>query len=273
MAAPPHTALFKFTQARKVGDFHINCIGARARSYFPDGWFEITDTIQPNEEGIEWLDMLETVATAGDHVVFADIGAGYGRWLVNAALAARQLGKSTFLIGVEAETQHYRWMLEHLADNDIRPAEYRAIHAPISDIARDVYFSEGHAQEWYGQSILPTETHPVGHWLNAKVTKREAIPAASVFESCNVIDGVHIDIQGEEARVVPSLITLLTERVRRIHIGTHDPDVHSQIGDLFDRHGWTPRRIIPLMARGIVTELGPIDTNDGVQSWRNPRFD
>ena len=96
--------------------------------------------------------------------------------------------------------------------------------------------------------------------------------AAEVFAGVEQIDAVHIDIQEEEQRVVPALMPLLNERVRRVHIGTHSHQIHDELGALFAANGWTPRRILPFMGRAVPTEIGPVDVNDGIQSWRNPRL-
>jgi hypothetical protein len=45
-----------------------------------------------------------------------ELGAGWGRWLVSAACAARvqQLHLELRLVGVEAQPEHFRWMRKHL---------------------------------------------------------------------------------------------------------------------------------------------------------------
>ena len=49
-----------------------------------------------------------------------ELGAGYGRWLVRAATALQQVKDLPFqLIGVEAEPQHFKWLLQHFKDNGL----------------------------------------------------------------------------------------------------------------------------------------------------------
>src|SRR6516164_7775912 len=61
-----------------------------------------------NEEYIEWVALAEAVAAAHKHFVMIELGAGWGRWLLNAGALARLRGDLTFqLVGVEAEPRHY----------------------------------------------------------------------------------------------------------------------------------------------------------------------
>jgi FkbM family methyltransferase len=204
--------------------------------------------------------------------VFADLGAGYGRWLVNAYLAARQLNKKAFVIGVEAEVTHYRWMLEHFQDNGMPPSDYRAVAGAVLDQHGKAFFTEGSAQDWYGQAILPSRDHGYGSWSEVEVVEVKTIPGREIFAGVDRIDGLHVDIQGAEERVVPHLFPLIDKQVRLIHVSTHSEPVHAMIGEMFKRAGWAPRRVMPFGGRAVPTEIGPINTNDGLQSWRNPRF-
>ena len=76
----------------------------------PPYWFDVVNWITVDEQMLEWVTITETIRAAGDHYVTADLGAGYGRWIVNAALVARRLGRTFFVIRVEAEDTHFAWM-------------------------------------------------------------------------------------------------------------------------------------------------------------------
>jgi hypothetical protein len=62
------------------------------------------------EEYLEWIDLLEAVANAQGKFTMIELGAGYGRWLVNAAVTLRQRKPTIvpFLIGAEAEPTHFQ---------------------------------------------------------------------------------------------------------------------------------------------------------------------
>src|SRR5215207_4303755 len=117
MLVHPILTRYCLSEPRFADGFSINSLGSRTRlSYLSgglSGGFEHIDKPQSNAELFEWIDMLDAVFTAKSRATIADLGAGYGRVLVNAAQAARQLAKDFMLIGVEAERTHFEWMLQH----------------------------------------------------------------------------------------------------------------------------------------------------------------
>src|SRR5262245_34029562 len=103
-----------------IPGFQINWIGARSRTHYVAAHEESRGTPgypAPSEDTYEWSSILEAVEAARGRFVMIELGAGYGRWLVNAALAARQRDLEVELVGVEAEPTRIRWLREHLADN------------------------------------------------------------------------------------------------------------------------------------------------------------
>jgi len=265
---------YRFSEPRSADGFRINSLGSKTRlSYLSGGLsgaFEHIDKPQPNSELFEWIDMLDAVFTAKSRATIADLGAGYGRVLVNAAQAARQLRKDFMLIGVEAERTHFEWMLEHFADNGVLPSQYVAAQAPITDESRTVFFTEGHPHEWYGQSVIESEHAGYGNWLNARVVTLQSIAASTVLQDFDRIDALHMDIQGQEFSVFEAMIELVKARVRRVHIATHSREIDGKFEALFSTLGWTPRFRFPCGAKGVRTDYGLIDFCDGVQSWLNP---
>ena len=257
----------------ETGDFLFNVLGGRTRkSYVRDLWFESTSHILIDEEIFEWVAVIETVMSAGSHYTMADLGAGHGRWLVNAALLARYFGRSCIVIGVEAEDTHFSWMRQHLADNDVCPAEQRLFHAPIAGKRRDVPFTVGHARDWYGQSVISSPDAGFGNWPEARVEMRRSVVLEDIIGEIPMLDLLDLDIQGMEAEVISSSIDLITERVKRLHIGTHGIEIENTLRNLMTSAGWRPRFDFPAGTRGYPTPVGPVDFGDGVQSWINPKF-
>jgi len=74
-------------------DWDVNFLGVRTRRMFWIGGDEPRQDAgnlpRPNEEYIEWIDVLEAVSNARDRFTMVELGAGWGRWLVNAAAALR----------------------------------------------------------------------------------------------------------------------------------------------------------------------------------------
>jgi hypothetical protein len=66
-------------------------------------------------------------------------------------------------------------------------------------------------------------------------------------------------------------MTLLRQKVHRVHIGTHGKDVHWTLHDLFVENGWKIVFSFEPNARHD-TVLGSFETNDGVLSAVNPDF-
>src|SRR5690349_2905170 len=93
-----------------------------------------TDYPAVNEEYFEWIDLLESVTSAGPEYTMAELGAGFGRWAVRAAFAAIQQQKKSYrLITVEAEPTHAQWLLTHFLDNRLDPAAHTLLHAAITE--------------------------------------------------------------------------------------------------------------------------------------------
>jgi hypothetical protein len=270
---PPIFADFRLQTRAESDDFFINPIGAKTRKFFmPRKWFDITDEIQQNEDLFEWIDLLEAVRSAEDRFVMLDLGAGYGRWLVNGALASRQLGKDCLLVGLEAEDTHYRWMLDHFADNDVEHKHHIALHGPVSDVEKDVWFTQGHPGDWYGQTIQPAASAPQGEWPDSSARKVRTIAIRDVLDCADRFDSVHADLQGEEAVIFPACIGLLSKRAKRVHIGTHSPDIDRLLHQLFSEHGWQNHFAFPCQTKRFPTPFGLIEFQDGVQSWLNPQL-
>ena len=85
----------------------------------------------PHEQYFEWIFILETVFERKERDTFtvAELGAGYGPWIVRAYKAFRQFSAAPIrLIAVEGDYNHYLWALEHLRNNGIDPDQHRILH-------------------------------------------------------------------------------------------------------------------------------------------------
>lgn len=100
-----------------------NWIGITTKRSFFESGLDFVRPVPPvagGPEYFEWIDVLASVLDAGDEYTFIELGAGYGRWVVNAAAAIRAIGRSRYrLVAVEAEPTHFRWLAEHCADNGV----------------------------------------------------------------------------------------------------------------------------------------------------------
>jgi FkbM family methyltransferase len=234
-----------------------------ARSYPPDRYVK-TEYPPLEEEYFEWLDLLESITAANGHFTMVELGAGYGRWTANAAVAAKHLGDLPYtLVAVEAEPTHFQWMVQHLADNSVDPNSVRLVQAAVARATGTVGFAVGQTpfgepHNWYGQSIGGS------HLVNA-------VDLNTLLEPLQTVDLVDLDIQGAELEVLDAASLALDQKVKRVHIGTHGPLLEEGLHSLFARLGWRCVRSFPC-AGTVETELGRVRFGDGVQTWVNPTF-
>lgn len=277
------------------GGWSANFLGVLTREEFTVGmtgalsterrWIE-AGIPAVDEEYFEWIDVLEAVEAADETFVMVELGAGYGRWLMNAAAAARARGgTSIHLIGVEAEPTHFRWMRQHFEDNGVPATALTLIQAAVAAEPGRVRFHIGDPSAWYGQAIYPNPWIPdpkpsFGRRLRQLVGARRdghrvvnvpAVTLSSVLEPHDRVDLVDLDIQGAEADVLESARASLAARVRRVHVGTHGPDVERRLRELFVGLGWVKVNDYA-WGSDATTPWGPVRFQDGVQTWRNPHL-
>jgi FkbM family methyltransferase len=272
----------------------MNFLGVRTRDEFDAGMsgrvstekrFVETDYPSFDEEYFEWIDLLEAVVAAEGAFTMIELGAGWGRWLMNAAAAARRLGQLPFhLIGVEAEPTHFRWMRQHFRDNSIDPQSLTLIEAAVARAEGRVRFHVGEPSAWYGQAIDtgtgPDQTPSPLKRLHALVLRRahrnerriievRALTLRSILRSVACVDLIDLDVQGVEADVLESAKDILTGKVKRLHVGTHSVENEERLRVLFSSLGWENLNDYPSGSES-ETPWGPITFQDGVQTWRSP---
>jgi FkbM family methyltransferase len=229
-----------------------------------------------NDEYAEWIDLLDAVCCAGERFAMVELGAGWGRWLANAAAAYRQLrpGGQLCLVGVEAEPTHFRWLGEHLERNGIGRQSVRLFEAAVAAQPGHVVFEIGDPTGCYGQHIASRATWRVRLRRRRDPATRivRAITLAQALAPIDgIIDLIDLDVQGAEADVLEAGADEL-ERVRCVHVGTHSVEQEDRLRALFGGLGWRCRNDYPWMGRAAETWWGArdIEFEDGVQTWLNP---
>ncbi|MFC1704789.1 FkbM family methyltransferase [Nanoarchaeota archaeon] len=288
---------FKCFEGEVKPGFQRNFTGAMLREEFflrkptySESRLIATEYPKFDNEYFEWIDILESVTGAKDKFTMVELGAGYGRWLVNAAMALRSYSNlPCLLIGVEAEPTHFRWLKQNLRDNGIKQTEYKLIRAAISDKCGKEWFNMGYPREWYGQAILaenrrktkrifglfnrvegptlPLENRSVKTYPK----KVKAVSLKEILYPLNSVDLIDIDIQGAELKVLENSKKELNQKVKKVHIGTHGQDIEDGLRKMFNELGWKNINDYP---HGSINETpyGKIKFGDGVQTWVNPRF-
>ena len=243
---------------------------------------------QFGEEYFEWIDLLESVRQAKKRYVFVELGAGYGLWTVRAAQAIKRLNPMPFhAVAVEAEPTHFEFLKQHFCDNGLDLCDLRLVRAAVWRKRGLTKFYIGNASGWYGQAIDQSGSlHSPRQWPMAflylvfyrlgllqssrrqRVTWVRSITLCDVLSECQYVDLLDMDIQGAELDVIARDIKLLNDKVRRIHIGTHNSVVEKGLRRIFSDNGWL--NIWDYQFNNAnETPYGSIFFLDGVQTWVN----
>lgn len=203
----------------------------------------------------------------------AELGAGWGPWIVNAGVVAKRGDFDTInLVGVEADEARFRTMEDHVTrngltnDSRIHPRLYLGAawdekttlkfpKVPLHDYGAAASDS---AQEYRGKAL---EMIDVPTWT---------------LEDCvgdlGIIDLMHWDIQGAEARIAEAGRRFLNKRVRSLQIGTHSRPIEGRLFSLFDDMGWEIIREKPcnMHHRRDALSMENMNSLDGEIYVRNP---
>jgi FkbM family methyltransferase len=277
----------------------VNWLGVRTRaSVQSEGgelaapMYVVSEPPALSEDFLEWVAVLESVVDSTGSFVMVELGAGWGRWLVNAAVALKQLDpdRPFRLVGVEAEPTHFEWLGRHFRDNGIDPEEHTLVKAAVDEKDGWVRFQRGEPSAWYGQSIERDDPEsklsgPVSRLIRwtrntaanrlaigrdvRKVRRSRAVSLTTLLEPLDVVDLIDADVQGVEADVFEAAAEGLARKVRRVHIGTHGRDNERRLRSLFERLGWECRFDYAGDTEND-TPWGPLVFEDGMQSWINP---
>lgn len=218
-----------------------------------DGYFDLIAVLRSAEE-------------AKDRFTMIELGAGYGYWISQGALAARNRGLPFHLTGVEAEPTHYEMMLRHLRNNGVDPADHAILHAAVTMTGEPAWFQTGKPHEWWGQEVI---AHPENYTPpeNSGLTQVPGVSLARLLEPHARVDLVHMDVQGLERDVLGSAFAQMNAKVRRVIVGTHNSWVEGSIRELMA--DWMKEFDFPL-SQAHDTPYGRVEFGDGVQIYSNP---
>ncbi|MBM4145433.1 MAG: FkbM family methyltransferase [Nitrospira sp.] len=251
--------------------YNVDFVGAITRASFykgsfcyKDPSFVAADYPEFDEEYFPWIDVLESIIAARDQFVMMELGAGYGKWLVRAAKALREISNMPYLlIGVEAEPEHYQWMKTHFLDNGIDPKNHLLIEAAVSDQDGHVMFETGRGDEHYGHQIIIDVIDP-----SLSIKDVPAISLHSLLNSLDKVDLIDVDVQGAELKILTAAKDELNRKVKRIHIGTHNSVIETGLRSFFYHMGWQCLNDYSYQQE-CSTQYGIIKFDDGVQTWVN----
>lgn len=221
----------------------------------------------------EWAAVLRAIDLAQGTFTMAELGCGWGCWMTNAGVAARNAGLDIHVIGVEGDEAYVRFAQETLANNDIPSTRY-TIH-------------RGVAAATSGIALFPRQANPGDHYglepvFGASEAERDKAVAAGTHDALPMVpmdqvvaehrqlDLLHIDIQGGEHDLISSCLDVLNERVAYMMIGTHSRQIEGQLMQTLLSAGWRLEMERPAVLR--LNDSTPFTYIDGVQGWRNIRL-
>jgi FkbM family methyltransferase len=239
-----------------------------------------------NDAIFEWLDICESIDCATNQYTFVELGAGYARWAVIAYyLASMCRSLSTKLIIVEAEPTHYAWILENLETNNISIEDHDLYNGAIDNVEKQVLFEVGNSSRCYGQSIVNDHIinmlwRKIKYWYqrniksgyyNSGLSSVRTYILSSILSDIDLVDLIHMDIQGKEYDVLSASIDILNDKVKRLHIGTHSSEIENNLRELMSVNGWHCLRDFNRNSLND-TPFGEIRFEDGIQTWVNQRI-
>jgi FkbM family methyltransferase len=223
------------------------------------------------EEYFEWIALLGAVASAKDQFCMLELGAGWGRWSVYAAMLCRQRRLPFTLVAVEPEPSHFQWLQMVFQDNGIDPREHHLCEAAV--------VPSGHVVRLAG---IDDPLHEYGHYVSAGLKSRlrvrrgrhavrevKAVSLRELLIAHPKIDLIDMDIQGMEDKVIRSVPAEDLDGVRIMHIGTHSRGIEVRLRRMFRRAGWHNAFSFPCYSE-TRTPFGQVRFEDGVETWVHP---
>lgn len=284
----------KFAQPPESSDpgFITDSLGVRTRvAALPDSLHrrggETIELPVPEDtfhaEAIEYIGLLKSVVAATDRYTALELGAGWGPWLVAGAVAAQRVGINDIrLYGVEGDPEHCDFMRQHFVDNGLDPDEHTLINAAVGAEGGTARWPAGPASSnntWGMRPAREDSSSDAGYLAGAGVSgdtyrDLEVLPIADLLQRERHWDLVHIDIQGWEASVCQAGMTLFTERVKYVVVGTHSRKLDGDVLHLFWQAGWILENEKPTRFQfsSDGRELENMTEADGAQVWMNPKL-
>ncbi|MBI1775948.1 MAG: FkbM family methyltransferase [Proteobacteria bacterium] len=324
--APAHHPIFERfvrTPQKTDGTFVDNFVGAKTRNEYEAAMppipklqtlnFSVSgralktdpDPSLPqmlSEDYFEWIDTLEAIDQAEGDFVMMELGAGYGRWLVNAAAAIRRhktkSGLAAHFTAVEASPTRFRWLEQNFKDNGLDTATHRLLWGAVSDGAEPVMFPiynanwPGNQDHDYGARLKKPDGSGFQR-VNLKTDLNQLFPDLEYYESPAAegqvfirvpttplshllgdrsrVDLLDMDVQGAELAIIADSMDMLNRKVKRVHVGTHGEDIERAIKATFVQNRWVNVWDMP-WHKMHGTSYGDMYFCDGIQGWKNPAF-
>lgn len=238
----------------------------------------VLDALAGNVEGLpdpgnwhadiaECAAALRSVRQAKDTYRIVELGCGWGCWLTNMGVAARDAGLRVELIGIEGNDLHLGNARDTLRLNGFGAEDFSLFHGIAAPRAGQALFPSANAAHalWNGEAVF----YPDKETLKRAMADPE-VQVLECYPLQKLSDVQVIDIQGAEVDYITGNLDGAAQYVRRVLIGTHSRRIKGALMALFLDAGWVLE-----MERPALTAVrgGKLKTTiDGVQMRANPAF-
>jgi len=221
----------------------------------------------------EWAAALRAVDLAQGVFRVLELGCGWGCWLLNTGVAARNRGLDVELIGAEGDEGHVAFAERGCAENGFSPDQAR-IHRGIVGPTPGTALFPKQAEAGISWGLEPVFDATPDQVAEAEAGERyDLLPVLTLdaLSGGKPLDLVHIDIQGGEAGFVEGCLSELNRLVAYIVVGTHSREIEGRIMTMLLANGWVLEVERPALLQFHSTGE-PYVSIDGVQGWRNPKL-
>jgi FkbM family methyltransferase len=236
--------------------------------------------------GIEYAALAMALAAAIPRGAFsiAEIGAGWGPWIASSAALARANGVNALhVIGVEASPVRFAAMRRHLHINGIVPegaipsghdgdVTWRLEMCAASATDGVLYWPKVDNAHDAGMAASTTpEAAQDYRGVAVEMQEVRAMSITSVLSEIDVLDLLHIDIQGSEFDLISMCRDTLDSKVRHMFVGTHSRKIEGDLIDHFFGSQWRLLREKPCQFYSMADAptLHGLTYHDGAQLYVN----
>lgn len=281
--------LFNSVEPDVSDEFTYDFLGVRTSTSYNSNWSNTGGVVKPKpRKSWEWISLLWAVATAGEAVTLIECGAGWGPWIARGYAAAQQRGiEKIRVIGIEGEPRRFEFLKSHMANNGVTEDEALLINGVVSPKSGIALFPNAtRPEEGWGIRQLGQEGTNLEKMLDQigaeaiageenlyTVGKRpgtfsmqRSVSLTDLIEPYEVVDFIHLDIQGSEGKVIQAAIESLNQKCRIMYVGTHSHEIEADLRKLLPDNAWTLVHDIPMSKRND----GRL--KDGTQVWVNNTF-
>lgn len=221
----------------------------------------------------EWGACLRALNLAHDSFTVVELGCGWGCWLNNMAVAARNIGFSYELVGVEGDRNHLAFAKKTLQENGIQ-METVTLHAGIAAANDGVALfplQKRNSSSWGLKPVFgATESQRIAAIRSGSHEELPMLSLERVIAPLSRVDLLHIDIQGGESDLLAGSLPILTDKVAYIFAATHSRGIEKAIHQIMPEDTWTLEIKRPAIYK--MQFNGPRLKIDGVMGWRNRRL-